>query len=75
MKFVRYFHYAVFPELVENKDKVSEKIIEFWESINHLIRHESYVVDFAIMKNGAVKVIEINPFVWLLIPCTHDLAL
>lgn len=59
----RYFHYAYFPELLKNKDKIAAQILEYWESVKHLIPHESYVVDFAIMPAGGIKIIEINPFV------------
>eukprot|EP01130_Rhizamoeba_saxonica_P002727 TRINITY_DN1248_c0_g1_i4.p1 TRINITY_DN1248_c0_g1~~TRINITY_DN1248_c0_g1_i4.p1 ORF type:complete len:193 (+),score=46.73 TRINITY_DN1248_c0_g1_i4:529-1107(+) len=58
----QYFHFCYFPELVEQKDEIEGRIRNYWEMIRDLIPHESYVIDFAILEDGSLKVIEINPF-------------
>lgn len=63
LTYFRYFHYVCFPELIENKDKIAGDIQTYWRGIKDLILHESYVVDFALLTDGTIKVIEINPFV------------
>eukprot|EP01129_Flabellula_baltica_P016295 TRINITY_DN8611_c0_g1_i1.p1 TRINITY_DN8611_c0_g1~~TRINITY_DN8611_c0_g1_i1.p1 ORF type:complete len:201 (+),score=46.50 TRINITY_DN8611_c0_g1_i1:519-1121(+) len=57
----QYFQYCYFEELQDEKDSLESKIVAFWESIQEVIPHEHYVIDFAII-DGDVSVIEINPF-------------
>jgi len=58
----QYFHYIYFPKLVEEKQSIEARILEYFESIKDLIIHENFVIDFAILVDGSIKVIEINPF-------------
>jgi len=58
----QYFHYLHLPKLVEEKEQIQSRIVEYWETIKDLINHESYVIDFGILVDGSIKIIEINPF-------------
>jgi hypothetical protein len=58
----QYFHYVFLPKLVEEKDQLQGRILEYFESVKHLITHENYVIDFGILVDGTIKIIEINPF-------------
>jgi hypothetical protein len=61
----QYFSGAFFPELVENKDRILELIIEFFERVKSHVALEpaEYVVDFAVeLEQERVYVIELNPF-------------
>jgi len=58
----QYDSHCYFPELVKNKDTIAKNFVEFHKSIKHLIEPESYIVDFAILKNGTIKIVELNPF-------------
>jgi len=58
----QYYHYCYFPKLVEDKGRLEEKILGYYESIKNLIPHENFVIDFAILPDGGMKVIEIKPF-------------
>lgn len=58
----QYFHYIFFKEIRENKVAIENRIRKYWETVKQLIPHESYVIDFAILSDGSIKVIEINPF-------------
>ena len=55
--------YAFFPDLVKNK-KLYEKIINdnFNNNFKHLMKIPNYIVDFAILKNNEIKLIEFSPF-------------
>ena len=55
--------YAYFPELVKNKD-IYEKIINnfFNNTFKKMMKIPNYIVDFAILKNNEIKLIEFSPF-------------
>ena len=55
--------YAFFPELVKNKD-LYEKIINdyFNNTFKQMMKIPNYIVDFAILKNNEIKLIEFSPF-------------
>ena len=55
--------YAFFPELVKNKD-LYEKIINdyFNNTFKKMMKIPNYIVDFAILKNNEIKLIEFSPF-------------
>ena len=55
--------YAYFPELVKNKN-IYEKIINdyFNNTFKHMMKIPTYIVDFAILKNNEIKLIEFSPF-------------
>jgi len=57
----QYFSFVRFPYLVKNKELVQKRILDFFESVKGLIPHESYVIDFLVMKDK-VMIIEFNPF-------------
>jgi len=58
----QYFHYIFLEELQSQADAISNRITIYWNNIKHLIDHDSYVIDFAILSDNSIKVIEINPF-------------
>jgi len=75
----QYTHFMFLPKLYEQKDKVQEQILNFWESrckapLAHL---KSYIIDFVLCDDGTIWVIELNPFDSLtngtLYRWTHDL--
>lgn len=51
-----------FPEVVETKDILSNRIQTYFSEISSLIPHHNYVIDFILFPNGENKIIEINPF-------------
>eukprot|EP00026_Physarum_polycephalum_P007911 Phypoly_transcript_07982.p1 GENE.Phypoly_transcript_07982~~Phypoly_transcript_07982.p1 ORF type:complete len:366 (-),score=53.61 Phypoly_transcript_07982:285-1382(-) len=57
----QYFSFVRFPHLVANRDKILARIIAFFESVKHLITHESYVIDFFVLEQKVI-IIELNPF-------------
>jgi len=57
----QYFSFVRFPWLVANKERTVARIVSFFESIKHLITHESYVIDFFVL-DTEVLIIELNPF-------------
>jgi hypothetical protein len=61
----QYYHYIYFPTLVENKEKISNLILQKFEEMKETvpIRDKTYVVDWAVdFANEKVYVIELNPF-------------
>lgn len=46
---------------------IGKLIQDFFVTIKHLIPHPSYVIDFYVARDESVKVIELNPFVRLLL--------
>jgi hypothetical protein len=58
----QYFHYCHFPKLAEEKDQIQTRILEYFETVKDLITHDNYVIDFGILMDGTIKIIEINPF-------------
>lgn len=59
----QYNHYAYFPEIVERKEELQEAITSYWEaSVRAKVEAPSYVVDFAVLTDGRVCVVELNPF-------------
>ena len=55
--------YAFWPELVKNKN-VYEKIINdfFNNDFKHRMKIPDYIVDFAVLKNNQIKLIEFSPY-------------
>jgi len=45
----------------QNKDKIQQQILDFWNSIKDRIPFENYNIDFVVLEDG-VKIIEFNPF-------------
>lgn len=58
----QYCYYQYFADLVSNKLQIQQKILDFFAKIKDLIPHENYVIDFAIVNNDRVLIIELNPF-------------
>jgi len=59
----QYFHYCFFPELVQRKKEIETKIVDYFNSqIVDKVPHNSYVIDFCMLHNGELKIIEVNPF-------------
>jgi len=57
-----YFCFAYSEELVRRKKEIQELILNFYESIKHLIEPTAYVIDFYVMSDNTIKIIEMNPF-------------
>eukprot|EP01111_Echinosteliopsis_oligospora_P012071 TRINITY_DN4101_c0_g3_i1.p1 TRINITY_DN4101_c0_g3~~TRINITY_DN4101_c0_g3_i1.p1 ORF type:complete len:380 (-),score=102.02 TRINITY_DN4101_c0_g3_i1:62-1201(-) len=57
----QYFSFIRFPELVRRKQEYIQRIREYFESVKHLIPHESYVIDFFVLEDRII-IIELNPF-------------
>lgn len=55
-----------FPELVGRKAEIERRIKNFWEEIKDDILDEigldSYVIDFAFLRNDSIVIVELNPF-------------
>jgi hypothetical protein len=47
--------------VVDHKDEIARRLLEFFESIKAQIPHESYVIDFIVF-DDVIRVIELNPF-------------
>lgn len=61
----QYNHYCIYPEQIQQKHSLLAKIKTFWSThVRDLLTpaYDSYVVDFAILTDGTVAVIELNPF-------------
>jgi hypothetical protein len=59
----QYFHYIFIEQLQSQSEAISKLIYHYWNGkVKHLIKHDSYVIDFAILEDNRIKVIEINPF-------------
>jgi len=44
------------------KDEIQTKVVEFFEQVKDQINLESYIIDFVMMKDGTIKIVELNPF-------------
>lgn len=63
----QYDHYCVYPNLLEMKDVIKQKILDFWKIVHPYIGEDSYVIDFGYLKDSdRMIVIELSPF----LPCT-----
>ena len=58
----QYFTFLASDELIENKDKVEAIILEFFAGVSPHIPHESYVIDFVLMPDNSVKIVELGTF-------------
>eukprot|EP00035_Acanthoeca_spectabilis_P023431 m.449351 g.449351 ORF g.449351 m.449351 type:complete len:335 (-) comp19805_c0_seq1:91-1095(-) len=61
----QYNHMVHFPEQVKQRETLLQRITQFWEA--HVrdklkAKYVHYIVDFAVLRNGQVIVIELNPF-------------
>ena len=55
--------FALFQDLVDNKDLYEKLINEFFnKSVKPLMKIPNYIIDFAILKDNEVKLIEFSPF-------------
>lgn len=58
----QYFCDVMYPSLIKHKLEIGDKIKRFYDSIQHLIPHQHFVIDFFVGKDK-VYIIELNPFV------------
>lgn len=63
----QYFTQLHFPELVERKSELEQRIVAFWHRVKHAFAaYDKYVIDFAIVDddqgNEKMVVLELNPF-------------
>ena len=66
----QYDHYIKFEHIIKNKDKYQQMINDYWnKNIKHLIKTPHYSIDFAILNNDEVIVIEMSPFMKSTGPC------
>ena len=55
--------YGFFPDLVKNKDLYEKLINEYFNNkFKSLMKIPTYIVDFAILKNNEIKLIEFSPY-------------
>jgi hypothetical protein len=47
--------------IVDHRDEIARRLLEFFDSIKAQVPHESYVIDFIVF-DDVIKVIELNPF-------------
>jgi hypothetical protein len=47
--------------IVDHRDEIARRLLDFFESIKGQIPHESYVIDFIVFDDW-IKVVELNPF-------------
>lgn len=64
----QYYSYCFFPDLLKSKPEIAEKIEKSFGAIKDLIPLESYIIDFAVVKDQVI-VIELNPFFLGTDPC------
>jgi len=57
-----YCCFAYSEELHRRKKEVEKIILKFYDSIKDKIDHTAYVIDFFVMSDNTVKIIELNPF-------------
>ncbi|XP_065198190.1 uncharacterized protein LOC135829724 [Sycon ciliatum] len=59
----QYNHYCYFPHVLREKAALEKSIVKYWQTeIKPRIPLDSYVVDFAVLSDGRVTVVELNPF-------------
>jgi len=58
----QYYVDCYFEELLQRKDEITTKIQIFFEEVKDKILIESYIIDFVILADGTVKIVELNPF-------------
>ncbi|KAL6078085.1 Cell division cycle protein 123 [Balamuthia mandrillaris] len=58
----QYFHIAYFPQLKQQRNSILANITECYAKVQDLIPVDSFIVDFAVLNDGQVLVIELNPF-------------
>jgi hypothetical protein len=59
----QYDHYAVYEHLFEQKEKIQEKILEFWQKVHSHVGENSYVMDVGYFpKKEECVLIEVSPF-------------
>ena len=66
----QYNHYIKFDHIIKNKDKYQQMIHDFWnKNIKNIIKITNYSIDFAILDENKVMVIEMSPFLKSTGPC------
>ena len=66
----QYDHYIKFEHIIKNKDKYQQMINDYWnKNIKNIIKTPNYSIDFAILNNNQVIVIEMSPFMKSTGPC------
>jgi len=58
----QYFCFAFSQTLADKKQEIGQRILDFFNTISNKIPHPSYIIDFFLLQNGNVIVIELNPF-------------
>jgi len=51
-----------FEELKQRKDEIANKVKLFYEEVQPKIVLESYIIDFVMLEDGAIKIVELNPY-------------
>ncbi|MFX0142216.1 MAG: hypothetical protein ACFFDN_51735, partial [Candidatus Hodarchaeota archaeon] len=64
----QYYHYLLFPNLHKDISTIEKRIKEFYNSIKDKISIESFIIDFAVLKDNVI-LIELNPFFLGTDPC------
>ncbi len=64
----QYYHYLLFPNLPKQIPIIEKRIKEFYNTIKNKITLESFIIDFAILKDKVI-LIELNPFFLGTDPC------
>lgn len=58
----QYYTLVYVPWLVEHQQEIARRVKEYYEKdVRQLIPLEDYCIDFALLTDGSVIVIEINP--------------
>jgi len=57
----QYCYFQYYPELVQNKEKLKNRMSDFWNSIKHKVPQKSCIIDFLVQDDN-VMIIELNPF-------------
>ena len=66
----QYDQYIKFEHIIKNKDKYEKMINDYWsKNIKDLIKTPNYSIDFAIINDNEVIVIEMSPFMRSTGPC------
>lgn len=57
----QYYDVCFYPELVEKKDEIKERVLTFFEQIKDSISVDNFILDFVVLEDR-IMIIELNPW-------------
>jgi len=58
----QYYVDCYFEELKQRKDEIANKVKLFYEEVQPKIVLESFIIDFVMLEDGTIKIVELNPY-------------